>query len=104
MLRRKAQTLDPPESFAELWQNQPGLPPIDTELEENRDRVSKYTVLWQIGCGGFGSVRACISGVSHQGGDGSASPHEELAMKSINKTEVSSLARQSRALGLPSSS
>ena len=105
MPRKNTQTLDPLESFAKLWQNQPGLPPIDTELEEDFcDGVGKYTVLWQIGCGEFGIVHTCSSGVSHRDDAGSASSHEELAMKSINKTEVSSLARQPHALGLLSPS
>ena len=62
------------------------LPKLDLELPETRGRVGKYKVLWDLGAGEFGKVRACIRDTPA----GEDPPAEsEYALKSINKSDVS---------------
>ena len=67
-----------------LWQNQASLPAIDPNLRETHGRVGQYLVLWDLGAGEFGKVRACVF-------DKNANPagkEGEYALKSINKNGV----------------
>jgi hypothetical protein len=94
------QALSPAESLS-LWQNQPGLPPIDGEVQETHGRVGKYLVLWDIGSGEFGKVRACMGKEHSRGGKPPPGTEgNELALKSINKNNVSQPRHRLRTLGL----
>ena len=64
-----------------LWENQAALPELDPNLRETHGRVGKYLVLWDLGQGEFGKVRACVvdKNADAKAKDG------EYALKSINE-------------------
>ena len=73
-----------------LWENQPGLPPIDAGIAETHGRVGKYLVLWDLGHGEFGKVRACMAKQHSRSGKPPPSAEgNELALKTIKKSDVS---------------
>ena len=67
-----------------LWENQAALPELDPNLRETHGRVGKYLVLWDLGQGEFGKVRACVvdKNADAKAKDG------EYALKSVNKNDV----------------
>ena len=68
-----------------LWQNQAALPELDPNLRETHGRVGKYLVLWDLGQGEFGKVRACVV---DKNADAASGKDGEYALKSVNKNDV----------------
>ena len=65
-----------------VWRSQSVLPLIDESFVETHANVGPYTVLWDLGKGEFGLVRAvCVREAGAK--------HADLALKSIKKCDVS---------------
>ena len=76
-------------ALTSVWAVQKALPPIDADITETETRVGGFTVLWKLGKGVFGAVKAC------RARDGSK---EELALKTIPKKNVRANPFHRRAL------
>ena len=76
-------------ALTSVWAVQKALPPIDADITETETRVGGFTVLWKLGKGVFGAVKAC------RARDGSK---EELALKTITKKNVRANPFHRRAL------
>ena len=80
-------------ALTSVWAVQKALPPIDADITETETRVGGFTVLWKLGKGVFGAVKAC------RARDGSK---EELALKTITKKNVrANPSIAARSLGAP---
>ena len=47
-------------ALTSVWAVQKALPPIDADITETETRVGDFTVLWKLGEGEFGAVKACL--------------------------------------------
>jgi hypothetical protein len=73
------------EPLDNFWHSQEALPKMDENLTEEHGKVGRYNILWDLGQGEFGKVRAC-----HFRDPDKASGKSgiEYALKSINKKNV----------------
>ena len=79
------------EPLDNFWHLQTALPKCDSSIIETKNRIGDYNVLWDLGQGEFGKVRACQP-------RGEASKGCEYALKSIYKKGVTAKRDLRRAI------
>ena len=79
------------EPLDNFWHTQASLPKCDESVIETKTRVGSYNILWDLGQGEFGKVRACQP-------RGEASKGCEYALKSIYKKGVTAKRDLRRAI------
>ena len=85
---------EPTEPLDNFWHMQPSLPKCDASVIETKTRVGSYNILWDLGQGEFGKVRAC----QPRGEAGKGCPAGEYALKTIYKKGVTAKRDLRRAI------
>ena len=82
------------EPLDNFWHMQASLPKCDASVIETKTRVGSYNILWDLGQGEFGKVRAC----QPRGEAGKGCPAGEYALKTIYKKGVTAKRDLRRAI------
>ena len=73
-----------------VWKTMAAVPAIDPELKQDGSRIGDFTILWKLGRGEFGEVKACqpYTEKGSKKTDGKSQKGAELALKTIDKSQV----------------